>query len=418
MVNTNDGALRGIAWTEICPWLGIFRTFRLAIGVRALAMAAVAISLTFAGWIGIGYVFSGGADNPSKQLAVGCYDCPGAALSGLVPDEPYFPDFSRPDLSNPEVASPVGPWWTLSGPLRKALLGQDVTIRTFACFSLCGLWSLAIWAFFGTAITRIAAVQLAAGEQVTLGAALRFACSKWISCLSAPLFPVAGILIAAIPLCLLGLLLRTDVGILLMGIVWPLFLLAGLLMTILLLGLLFGWPLMWPTISSEGTDSFDALSRSYAYVYQRPLHYLFYVVVATAFGALGWLLVSNFAAGVVSLTYWAAAWGCGNEQIGLIKSRASSLGEVGGAGSALILFWVGCVKVLAVGFLYSYFWTASTQIYLLLRRDVDATEMDEVYLDEDEGEEIYDLPPIEKDKAGAPVVKDEQPEETPPEEEE
>jgi len=33
-------------------------------------------------------------------------------------------------------------------------------------------------------------------------------------------------------------------------------------------------------------DSFDALSRSYAYVFQRPLHYLFYALVAAVFGAL------------------------------------------------------------------------------------------------------------------------------------
>ena len=68
---------------------------------------------------------------------------------------------------------------------------------------------------------------------------------------------------------------------------------------------------MWATISSEGTDSFDAISRSYAYAFQRPLHYLFYALVAVVLGVLGWLLVSNFAAGVVYITYWAASWSAG-----------------------------------------------------------------------------------------------------------
>ena len=80
-------------------------------------------------------------------------------------------------------------------------------------------------------------------------------------------------------------------------------------MALLLLGVLFGWPLMWATISAEGTDSFDALSRSYAYTFQRPLHYLFYAIVAGFIGWLGWLLVQNFAAGVVWMGYWAAGWG-------------------------------------------------------------------------------------------------------------
>ena len=61
-------------------------------------------------------------------------------------------------------------------------------------------------------------------------------------------------------------------------------------------------------ISAEGSDSFDALSRSYAYTFQRPLHYLFYALVAAAIGWLGWLLVRSVAAGVIWMSYWAAGW--------------------------------------------------------------------------------------------------------------
>jgi hypothetical protein len=181
-------------------------------------------------------------------------------------------------------------------------------------------------------------------------------------------------------------------------------LVGGLLMMALLLGLLFGWPLMWATISTEGTDSFDALSRSYAYVFHRPLHYLFYAVVAGLLGYLGWLLVSNCAAAVVALTYGAAGWGSGPERMEAIAKGTVDLGYAGVAGAVLIRFWVGCVKVLAVGFLYSYFWTASTAIYFLLRRNVDATEMDEVHLDEQEEPQPHALPPIKTDAAGAPVI--------------
>ena len=91
--------------------------------------------------------------------------------------------------------------------------------------------------------------------------------------------------------------MKANLGLLLGGLLWPLALVAGLLMTLLLLGLLFGWPLMWATISAEGTDSFDALSRSYAYVFQRPLHYLFYIMVAAVIGWLGWLLVRELRRG-------------------------------------------------------------------------------------------------------------------------
>jgi hypothetical protein len=178
----------------------------------------------------------------------------------------------------------------------------------------------------------------------------------------------------------------------------------GLLASILLLGLMFGWPLMWATISSEGTDSFDALSRSYAYVFQRPLQYLLCIIVAIVFGALGWLLVVNFAAGVVHLTYWSASWGAGNDAI---RETMSASG-----GARILRFWTGCVKILAVGYLYSYFWTAATAIYFVLRRSVDSTEMDEVFLDEDVAGSAFGLPTIETDEEGAPVVEDSTTEDT------
>ena len=234
---------------------------------------------------------------------------------------------------------------------------------------------------------------------------MRYACRKWPAYFAAPLLPVGGVLLAAIPVAVLGIDHaghRRAAG-------WADSLAVGaagrLLMALLLLGLLFGWPLMWATISAEGTDSFDALSRSYAYTFQRPLHYLFYAVVAGLIGWLGWLLVENFAAGVVWMGYWAAGWGCGSEQLESACSVAAKAREA--VRRRADRFWAGCVKLLAVGYLFSYFWTAATAIYFLLRRDVDATEMDEVFLDADAGEEAAGLPTILADRAGAPVAGDE-----------
>jgi hypothetical protein len=131
------------------------------------------------------------------------------------------------------------------------------------------------------------------------------------------------------------------------------------------------------------------------------LHYLFYAIVVSIVGGLGWLLVTYFAAGVIGLTYWAAAWGAGSATIEAIRTHSGDFGTVGTWGAGLIHFWIGLVKFLAVSFLFSYFWTSTTAIYFLLRRDVDATEMDEVYLEE---EQTLGLPPVKTDAAGAPTV--------------
>ena len=117
---------------------------------------------------------------------------------------------------------------------------------------------------------------------------------------------------------------------------------------------------------------------------------------------VGWWC-PNFAAGTVSLSYWAASFGAGAENVEQIVT-GRGLGPVSGFGAMLIRFWCECIKLVAVGYLYSYFWVASTAIYFLLRRDVDATETDEVYLDENDGAPEYGLPSLKTDKQGAPEV--------------
>ena len=60
--------------------------------------------------------------------------------------------------------------------------------------------------------------------------------------------------------------------------------------------------------------------------------------------------------------------------------------------------------MLAIGYSFSYFGVASTAIYYQLRRDVDARETDEVFLDADTSEEKFGLPKLQKDAAGAPEI--------------
>lgn len=400
MIERNNGRITSVAWTEICPWLIIFRAFRLAIRARFLIISAVAILATTVGWHIIGIVFSGTGDTHLQdQIAVQTPpgSCPWSTLTDMVPDSPGYPDLENREQVL-QLGKPITLAWTqLSTPFRR-IFSHEVTVSELVYWLLCGLWALAIWSFAGGAITRTTAVQLAADEKLGWSSMASYVLARWRSYFAAPIFPFLGVLLVTIPILILGLFLRSGATTWIAGLVWFLPLAGGLLVTILMLGLLFGWPLMWATISSEGTDSFDALSRSYAYVFQRPLQYLLYAMLAAVFGLLGWFLVMNFAAGVVHLTYWSASWGAGNAAV---EETISA-----GGGASIIRFWTGCVKILAVGYLYSYFWTSSTAIYFVLRRDVDATEMDEVFLDEDATESSFGLPPIGTDEQGAPIIED------------
>jgi hypothetical protein len=198
----------------------------------------------------------------------------------------------------------------------------------------------------------------------------------------------------------LGGLMRLDVGVLIAGILWPLVLIAGLIMVIFLIGVLFGWPLMFPTIScEEGSDAFEAFSRSFSYTFQRPLHYLFYALVTILFGGVCWLVVSQVGVLVVEVSLWAASWGASSERLNdvLLGTSGTTVVENGGW---LIDSCNGIVGVIVGAFNFSFFWCGATAIYLLLRRDADQTDIDEVFLEE---AQQYGLPPMKTVESEKPL---------------
>ena len=238
-----------------------------------------------AGWRMCGSVFTKVlAPDPESHLAL------------TIADASEWPWSQRPPLAGWWQIDASGGggllWWWAESPIVQGhlqlaapffgMFNPQIAVGEFFFLLVCGLWELAIWAFFGGAITRLAAVALAREESLSWGYLTSYARDKWPSYFGAPLFPFCGVALAAVPLALFGLLLRTDVGLVIAGALWFLPLLGGLFMAVLLVGLFFGFPLMWATISAEGTDAFDALSRSYAYTYQRPLLYTLYALAAGA----------------------------------------------------------------------------------------------------------------------------------------
>ena len=409
MIEDDAGTVRKVEWTELCPWLILLRCFRIAIGFRLLLLATLGAVVTVGGWPSILGVFSSDSYVASWTDDVGN---PWSALTDLVPNAPHLAQGTPsilhdgdPDAMVGHSGEPfLGTWWQLGRPFKEGFDFSAVSddspsgspIVRLACFLLCGLWGLAVWAFFGGAITRSAAVELACEKRIGFGQMIGYARTRWLSYVGAPLFPLVLALLIACGIAFLGIWLRIDVTRFLVAIIWPLLLVGGACMTLLLLGLFFGWPLMFAATSVEGADAIDAVSHSYAYTFQRPWRYLFYAAVAVVLGSLGWLVVSNVAAATIGLTYWAASLGAGPKAVGDIAD-----------GGGLIPFWCGCVKLLAVGFLYSYFWTASTAIYLLLRHDNDNKEMDEIFLDDNEDEPPRASPPLTADEDGAPLGADE-----------
>ena len=108
-----------------------------------------------------------------------------------------------------------------------------------------------------------------------------------------------------------------------------------------------------------------------------------------------------FAGSIIDLAYWGVSWGSGGETL-KNTITAEDLGGAAGFGIAAIRFWNAVAMTLASGFIFSYFWTWSTVIYFLLRRKVNATELDEVYMPEDR--ELHSLPPLKTGPDGVAEV--------------
>jgi len=420
---SNVEANRGpVLWRERLPWLILLRAFRPAVSMRMLLFSAAGLVVMIAGWR-ICWLMFDQVNDPliqgiKESLAAQVYETENKEERQIVwPAWPWgkahYEQLGREKegvIGNATVFKldggiVAGRVWQITLPFQFIFHGQ-IGWGGLAFCLLCGLWSLAVWGLFGGAMTRSVAMQLTRQETIPWGQARNFAMRHWLNYFTAPLYPLLGVFLLAIPVAFLGLIAQLDIGALLAAVLWPLAMLAGLLMAMLLLGLFFGWPLMWGTVSVEANDAFDAFSRSYAYVYQRPLNYLFYAIVASVLGVLGYLLVGYFAEGVIHLTNWAASWGAGNERIAALTGQSTDLmitSVTGNYAVLLIGLWAALVRLIAVGFSISYLWSAATAIYLLLRRDVDSAEMDEIQLEQ---EERFGLPPLTTDEQGVPGVVD------------
>ncbi|MEE3371648.1 MAG: hypothetical protein VX346_20115 [Planctomycetota bacterium] len=360
--------IREVSWREIFPWLILLRVFRLAIRPSVLLIALVPIILMPCGSWCAEQLFDHTPDLDQQTVEL--------RVTSLL-------DLSRvtPDVGRERIESL---FHLIARPFRE-ILGTH-SLRETAYWLFVGLWAVLLWAIPAGALSRIAVVRLGREERVGFVESLVFSVRRIGAYIGAPLLPLVGFALFALPVALVGLMMRADWGVLVAAVSWVLVLLVGFAMTLMLLGLFFGWPLMWPTISAEfNGDLFEALQRSYDYTRERPLHYLFYAFVATMLGALGWLIVNAVCNGIVDIGSWAVTWGAGVERMAEIRGETESTAVVIGVQSIDVLNGL-VLRQIPMAYAASFFWCSASAIYLLLRQGVDQTEMDEVFLEEPEEE--------------------------------
>jgi hypoxanthine phosphoribosyltransferase len=381
------------------PWVHLFRAFRLATRWQNLALALLAVLCLAAGRWGLSYLpFSSYARGDGVVMDETVIPFGGLTVVDRRTVWPWEQEFLSPPL--PTVRDAAGTL-RLTDPATLVVPLLDFVRPAAALFERRAAWShvadnwlntllvLLIGSIFGGAITRRVALEFGVSREPGLRNALRFGVTELPYTFGAPLLSVVGVgmlLLFGRVIAWIGRL--PQVGETAAAVLWGLLLVFSLVMALILIGVAAAWPLMVAAHSCEGSDSFDALNRAYNYVFVRPWYAAWLVLVTLGYGTLLMGFVLSLTGLTLHLSEWMAAGPLSDEALAritveapdLVKTSASPAfeepttpgGRIGGV-------WQRGLAAGLTAFVYSFFWTAATLIYLLLRRSVDACELTKIY---------------------------------------
>ena len=301
------------------------------------------------------------------------------------------------------IAERVGTRWPMVLPPEKA--GEQATIYVlglpFWKLAVVGLALLVLWSIVAGAISRVYAVRIARDESIGATDGLAFSLSNLRAFLQAPLF------VAAAAALFLAIAAAAGAGTAIPGagpfleiILYPLALVAGLVVVVIAVGGIFGLPIMQAALATERNGTLDAISRTFSYVFTRPVAYLVAIVLVTVVAGV----ISAFGGAFIMVAFramqfgasWNADPAASFDAVRGIELGAQASQIAGGMFSwphiekveGLPLMWMyvsWAFTVLALvvvnGYVLSYFVGGLTDTYFLLRREVDGIDDGEVYVE-------------------------------------
>jgi hypothetical protein len=244
------------------------------------------------------------------------------------------------------------------------------------------------------AISRVTACEIALDRHLSWYQGLTYAARFWKSLLGANLGPIIGIWFLALLIALFGLiLLRFPVVNILGAILFPIALLLAFAAAAIALVFVLGVWLITPSIMADGSDAIDAIQRAYAYVIDRPVRLVIYLLLA-ALGLAGVVFIAAiFIFATVHFAGWAAGQWAGEDGRAMIWAgilaaiRDQPLGPFPlddpegtyRTGAALIRFWTAIPAILLFAVILSSLTAAATMVYLAMRRLCDGQDISEIW---------------------------------------
>ena len=254
-----------------------------------------------------------------------------------------------------------------------------------------GLLFVLIMAVGGGALSRMAAIQTATHQRVPIRRALQFAFTRWVRLFIAPLMPLLAAIVVGLIIVVMGLLMLVPVLNIIGGLLYIIVLALALLIAFLLLVYAPAFLMVVPAMAAEDCDGADGQQRAFGYVLSKPLHMAGYLLIALIGLALGFFVVSLFATTALNLApelygmFWeenpalaptAAVTAFGAMPVTAEQADANWHQVTAGW---LINLWQTLIISLVWAYVLSYFFSAATTVYLLMRRACDGQDIEEIW---------------------------------------
>lgn len=386
------------------PWLRMFRGFRIAIDYQKMLVSFLAVLVWLVGSLFCSELFLRDAEleQLSSQNSRSV-----SALEWLRPStwETYTsasthrPETTRLQVLNRISAnsqSVVWPVERVARSLAALITERAATLWWHDWFQL--VWALTVAAFFGVSISRMTAREIT-GNGRSMIRDTRYALRQFPTTFCTPLIVLLGFAALWTLNSLCGWIGRIPIiGESILALFWLCFLFIALLMALLFVGLMLGWPLMYASNAVEQNDAFDAVSRSLSYLLNRTWYAFFLAFIATLYGSILLIFVTWMTQLTVHLSMNSIASGAGIERPAAEVAKFSLSGRIweemfqDGFARSLVQIWGSGVSLIPMAFSFSFFWTSTTIGYFLLRRSEDGTPLDEMNLSDSTDKNTADLP--------------------------
>ena len=244
---------------------------------------------------------------------------------------------------------------------------------------------VSVWGVFGGAILRTAALRLTRDEPLTLKQGLTFGVGNVKDFILAP--ALVGLIVIFFALCnwLTGWLAGIPFAgtMVLVFIFVPMALISTLCLVLAALGGIVGFPLMWSGLSVEVNGPLEAFSRAFSYLFARPLQFLFsYLLLFLLMSVV--LYVGDHFQAAARETIGAGVGVWNSDLQAAIGGADTDLDGLDWFAYQVTWFLVALCGVLFKGYAIYVFFGGSASLYLTLRREVDGTDEEEIFLGEND----------------------------------